>query len=166
MHDTIVVSEKTQCAVTYYFKDGLTSQMSVINNEAKHSADSIWWKYFYSKNGSLDSIKVPGGSLKFDLDGAVVDENGFKIWWNDMPMFWEYKNGLPSKAIRTYGGGYKNMNLFFKYNGYNQLTEIEEHDDATSASFISYHFEYDEKGVPTKLSKINHINNPISRVQK
>jgi hypothetical protein len=154
--NSVVISEDTAGRCLLYFTNGFTSKLLIINNNPKTHRDTISWNYHYSKQNILDSITVPGGILKFDKDGYVIDEFGFKVLdRNEQPTFWEYKNGLPFKALKTFGGNFERKNRYFTFNEYNQLIEIKEKQEGNNKSYyIGYFLEYDEKGIPKKVSNV------------
>jgi hypothetical protein len=154
--DSVVISEDTIGKCLFYFRNGYTSKFLIIKNNPKTHYDTISWNYYYSRQNVLDSITVPNGILKFDMDGYVIDEFGFKVWERkERPTFWEYNNGLPFKALRTYGGNSERINRYFTFNKYNQLTEIKEKQDGDNKSYYwGYSLEYNEKGIPIKVSNV------------
>jgi hypothetical protein len=154
--NSIILSEDTAGRCLIYFKKGFISKFSIINSHPKTSNDCISWNYHYSKQNILDSITVPGGVLKFDKDGWLIDELGFKVWERkEPPIFWEYKNDLPFKTLKTFGGNFERIYRFFTFNEHNQLTEIKEKQEGDNKSYyLGYFLEYHANGIPKKVSHV------------
>jgi hypothetical protein len=154
--NSVVISEDTTGKCLLYFINGFTSKLLIINHNPKTCRDTIFWKYHYSKQNILDSITVPNGILKFDKDGWVVDEFGFKVWEiKEQPKFWEYKNVLPFKALITFGGNFERINRYFIFNESNQLIEIKEKKEGDNKTYyLGYFLEYNENGIPKKVSNV------------
>lgn len=151
MNDSLVTHEYDEVKVSVDFKNGYTTKMIL----KRGKSNSITWNYYYSKNNKLDSISIPGGVLKFDSEGWVRDNFGYKVWPNaERPIFWEYKDGLPSLLAQTFGGNYTTVLSDFIYNSSRQLTEIAVHDISAGGCYNKkFLLDYDKEGI---LKKITH----------